>query len=194
MIGRYFLSFLTMVIVLSCNKEKQDGTYIVNAGKMIELSGYNWSNEASQLNRKTGYRYTAAPANSGIKAEVHLPALDDSNRAVNGTVLLNIANDNRVQFVMFNTDPIAQSAAYAMMLNYNNASLQSITGITSSIGEVVENGAGGNPPVSVVLSKLTNGQVADQLAITYYCAQGHFTMVIFKQSDGRFIFSYRGIL
>ena len=192
MISKYFVSFLTIVTILSCNKEKQEGTYIVNASKIIGVTRNNWSNVEPQLNNKTGYRYTAAPANSGIKAEVHLLALDDSNRVVNGTMLLNIALDNRVQFTMFTTDPIVQSAAYAMMLNYYNGSLQSMTGITFSIGEVIENGVGGNVPVSVVLSKLINGQVADQLAITYNCTQGQFTMVIFKQSDGRFIFSYRG--
>lgn len=192
MIRKYFLSFLTIVTLLSCNKEKQEGTYIVNASKMIGITRNNWSNVEPQLNNRTGYQYTTAPANSGIKAEVHLPALDDSNRVVNGTLLLNIAIDNRVQFAMFTTDPIVQSAAYAMMLNYYNTTLQSITGITYSIGGVIENGMGGNVPVSVVLSKLTNGQVADQLSISYNCTQGQFTMVIFKQNDGRFIFSYRG--
>jgi hypothetical protein len=192
MISRYFLSFIAFVAVLSCNKEKQNGTYIVNAGKMIDMTGNNWSNVEAQMHLKTGYEYTASPPSTGIKAEVHFPALDDSNRTVSGAILLNIANDNRVQFAMFTTDPMPQPAAYAMMLNYNNGSLQSMTGITSSIGEIIENGAGGNPPVSTVLSKLINGQIADQLAIIYNCAQGRFTMVIFKQSDGRFIFSYRG--
>ena len=192
MISKYFVSFLTIVTILSCNKEKQAGTYIVNAGRIIGLTRNNWSNVEQQLTTKSGYRYSALPVNSGIKAEVHLPALDDSNRVVNGAMLLNIALDNRVQFTMFNTDPIVQTAAYALMLNYYHGSLQSMTGITSSIGEVIENGVGGNVPVSVVLSKLMSGQVADQLAITYYCTQGQFTMVLFKQSDGRFIFSYRG--
>lgn len=192
MIGRYLLIFIAFVAVLSCNREKQDGIYIVNAGKMIDMAGNNWSNFKAQMHLKTGYEYTASLPSTGIKAEVHLPAVDDSNRVVSGTILLNIANDNRIQFTMFNTDPLPQSVAYAMMLNYNDGSLQSITGITFSIGELIENGAGGNPPVSTVLSKLINGQIADQLAITYNCAQGRFTMVIFKQSDGRFIFSYRG--
>ena len=123
---------------------------------------------------------------------MHLLALDDSNRVVNGNILMNIALDNRVQFTKFDTDPIDKSAAYAMMLNYYNNTLQSITGITYSNGEVIENGQGGNVPVSVVLSKLTSGQLADQLAITYNCTQGQFTMVVFKQTDGRFVFSYRG--
>ncbi len=190
MSGRYLLSFLTLVGVLSCSKE-ENVTYYVNAHKMIELAGNNWNNVESQLSHRNGYKYTTAPPNSGIKAAVGLKAVDDSNRAVNGAILLNIANDNRVQFAMFNTDPIAQSLAYAMMLNYNNASLQSFSGITSSVGELQENGMGSNPAVSVVLSKLTSGQIAETLGITYNCTQGHFTMVVFKQSDGRFIFSYR---
>lgn len=192
MISKYVVSFLTIVTILSCNKEKQGSTYIVNASKIIGLTRNNWSNAEPQLKNKRGYRYSALPANSGIKAEVHLPALDDSNRVVNGAMLLNIALDNRVQFTMFNTDPIEQSAAYAMMLNYYRGSLQSMTGITSSIGELIENGVGGNVPVSVVLSKLINGQGADQIGIIYKCTQGEFAMVLFKQSDGRFIFSYRG--
>ena len=192
MIGKYFLTSLTIITILSCNKEKQEDTYIVNASKMIGLTGNNWSNIEPELNNKTGYKYTVAPANSGIKAAVDLLAIDDSNRVVSGSIILNIALDNRVQFTMFNTDTITKSAAYAMMLNYYNGTLHSITGIISSIGEVIENGMGGNVPVNVVLSKLINGQLADQLSITYNSAQGQFTMVIFKQSDGRFIFSYRG--
>ena len=79
-----------------------------------------------------------------------------------------------------------------MMLNYNNVSLQKLTGISFSIGQVVENGIGGNTTANVVLSKLNNGQEADQLGITYTSDQGEFTMVIFRQRDGRYIFSYRG--
>src|SRR6186997_3585021 len=98
MIRNYFLGFLTIVTLLSCNKEEQEGgTYIVNANKMIGLTRNNWNNVEPQLNNKTGYQYTPSPASTGIKAEVHLPALDDSNRVVNGNILLNIALDNRVQ-------------------------------------------------------------------------------------------------
>src|SRR5262245_53923913 len=132
MISRPFLSFIAFIAVLSCNKGKQNDTYVVNAGKMIGLTGNNWSNVESELHGKTGYEYSLAPASSGIKAEAHLLGVDDSNRTVNGTILLNIATDNRVQFAMFTTDPVSQPAAYAMMLNYNNGSLQSMTGITSS--------------------------------------------------------------
>jgi hypothetical protein len=192
MINRYLLSFIAFFAVLSCTKEKQRGTYIVNAARMIALTGNNWNNVESQLSLHTGYRYSIAPANSGIKAIVDLPALDDSTRTVSGKLLLNIATDNRVQFASFSTDPIAQPVAYEMMLSYNNASLQSISGITSSMGELVENGAGGNPPVATVLSKLISGQIVEKLAISYQCTQGRFTMVIFRQNDGRFIFSYRG--
>lgn len=194
MIRTHLLSFLTVVTLFSCKSEKPaDGdTYIVNAGKMIGITRNNYTNVEPQLINKTGYRYTTSPAGIPIKAEVHLPALDDSNRVVPGDILLNIALDNKVQIAMFTTDAIAKQAAYAMMLNYHRATLQLISGITSSTGEVIENGVGGNVQVSVVLSKLTTGQLADQLAISYDCAQGSFTMVIFKQPDGRFIFSYRG--
>ena len=193
MIRKHVLNFLALLTILSCNKENKDGgTYIVNASKVIGMARNNWSNVEPQLINKTGYQYTSSPPNTGIKAEVHLLALDDSNRVVNGNILMNIALDNRVQFTKFDTDPIDKSAAYAMMLNYYNNTLQSITGITYSNGEVIENGQGGNVPVSVVLSKLTSGQLADQLAITYNCTQGQFTMVVFKQTDGRFVFSYRG--
>ncbi len=192
MIRKYFLSFIAFVALFSCSKDKHDDTYIVNAPKMIGLAGNNWSNVESQLRTKRGYAYSLAPASSGIKAEVHLPALDDSNRNVYGTLLLNIARDDRVQFAMFTTDPVSQLSAYAMMLNYHSRTLQSITGITSSIGGLVESGAGSNPPVSTVLTKLTSGQIADQLSIGYDSPQGSFSMVVFKQNDGRFIFSYRG--
>ena len=111
---------------------------------------------------------------------------------VNGAILLNVTLDNKISFVAFNTDTLTQTIAYAMMLNYNNVSLQKLTGISFSIGQVVENGIGGNTTANVVLSKLNNGQEADQLGITYTSDQGEFTMVIFRQRDGRYIFSYRG--
>jgi hypothetical protein len=192
MIRKYFLSFLFLVALFSCSKDKQANTYIVNAGKIIWITGNNWMNVESQLRTKVGYSYILAPASSGIKAEVHLPALDDSNRNVNGTFLLNTSHDNRVQVAMLTTDPVSQPVAYAMIMNYHGETLRSITGITSARGGLIENAAGSNPPVSTVLSKLTSGQIADQLSLTYDCAQGSFTMVIFKRNDGSFIFSYRG--
>jgi hypothetical protein len=192
MVGKNLPCVIVLVALLSCNKEEQKGTYIVNAEKMIALTGNNWNHIEAQLHFYDGYQYNLAPANSGIKAIADLPALDDSIRIVNGNLLLNISLSNTVRFASFSTVPIDQPVAYAMMLSYHHASLQFITGITSSIGEVVENGAGGNPPVATVLSKLINGQTADQLAITYHCTQGKITMVIFRQNDGRYVFSYRG--
>lgn len=49
-------------------------------------------------------------------------------------------------------------------------------------------------PVDTVLSKLKNGQTADQLAISYQISgRGTiYTIVVFKQNDGRYQFSYRG--
>jgi hypothetical protein len=196
-ICRYSLILVSFAAVFSCGKDAADkgDTYIVSASKMIEIRANNWSYAESRLQNKKDYQYTPSSPNLSnvIKAEVHLPAIDDSNRTVNGTILLNVAPDNMISYAAFHTDPVAQTVAYAMMLNYNHESLQALTGITSSIGEVVENNIGGNPAVSVVLSKLNSGQTADQLGITYNAGQGNFTMVIFRQSDGRYIFSYRGI-
>jgi hypothetical protein len=108
-----------------------------------------------------------------------------------GTILLNVAPDDRISYAAFETEPVTKTVAYAMMLNYNNESLKTLTGISSSIGQVVENGMGGNPAVSVVLSKLQSGQEASQLGITYRTAGGSFTMLVYRQNDGRYIFSYR---
>lgn len=196
MVYKYFLILLFAAVVFSCSKDaaSKNDTYVVSARKMIGLTGNGWDNAESQLNDKRGYRYTKSPDNLSafIKAEVHLPAVDDSNRAVKGTILLNIAPDNKVSYAAFDTEPLAKTVAYAMMLNYNNESLQTLTSVSSSIGEVVENGSGGNTTVGVVLSKVNNGQDADQLGVTYKSAQGSFTAVVFRQNDGRYILSYRG--
>ncbi|WP_153800785.1 hypothetical protein [Foetidibacter luteolus] len=196
MIFKWSLIFLFVITALSCNKEsasKRDN-YIVSASKMIRLTGNHWSNAEPQLSDKVGYQYNKAPDEQSniIKAASTLPAIDDSNRAVNGTVLLNIAPDNTINYAAFDADSLTQTIAYAMMLNYNNESLQTLTGISISIGELVENGMGGNPSMDVVLSKLNSGEEADQLAITHNAKQGSFTMVIFRQSDGSYEFSYRG--
>ena len=192
---KYFFIFLAIAAVFSCSKEGNNGnTYIVSASKMIGLTGNNWSNVEVGLKFKKGYQYSKAPENlnSIIKAEVHLPAVDDSNRNVKGSILLNIAPDNTIFYSSFDTDPIPQATAYAMMQQYNRETLQTLTGISFSIGEVVENNVGGNTTVSTVVSKLASGQTADQLAIIYTSGQGSFTMVIFRQNDGSYVFSYRG--
>ena len=103
-----------------------------------------------------------------------------------------MAPDNHVFHASFDAEPLEKTAAYAMMLNYNNETLKTLTSISSSIGGYVENGIGGNTTVSAILSKISNGQDADQLAVTYYSSQGNYTMVVFRQSDGKYIFSYRG--
>jgi hypothetical protein len=195
MIRTFFFLVLVAVAALSCKKaaDNEGGTYIVSARSMISIASNDWSATEPQLSTKTGYRYTKSPANLSnvIKAEVHLPAVDDSNRAAKGSILLNIAPDNRISYADFNTEPIPKTAAYSMMLNYNNETLQTISGITSSIGGFVENGNGGNTTISAVLSKLSNGQEADQLDVTYNASQGKYTMAVFRQNDGRYIFSYR---
>lgn len=194
MIRKYFLLFLSVIAVASCRKDGSGNTYVVSASKMIALTRDNWNNAESQLRHKKGYQYTKSPENIStvIKAEVSLPAVDNSNRNVKGSILLNIAPDNIVNYAAFNTDPVSRPAAYALMLNYDQETLQTVTGISSSLGEITENNMGGNTASSVILSKLNSGQTADKLAITYTSTQGSFTMAIFRQNDGRYIFSYRG--
>lgn len=195
MIYKYLLIVLAIVTVFSCNKDADDkqDTYLVSARKMIDLKSNNWSHAEPLLKNKNGYQYTKSAENLSavLKATVALPAIDDSNRAVNGSILLNLAPDDRIFHASFTTEPIARTAAYAMMFNYNNESLQILTGISSSFGQIVENGNGRNDKADVVLSKLSSGQEADQLGITYRTGQGDFTMIIFRQTDGRYIFSYR---
>ncbi len=192
---KYLFIVLATAAIFSCSKDgaSERGLYIVSASKMVGIKSNNWSDVESQLKNRTGYRYTKSPENLSaiIKAEVQLPAIDDSNKAVKGAILLNIAPDNRISHASFHTDPLPKTVAYAMMLNYNKESLKTLTGITFSIGSIVENGRGGNDRVEVVLSKLDSGQEADQLAITYKSGQGEYTMVVFRQNDGRYIFSYR---
>jgi len=197
MMYKYLLLFLSVAALFSCTKnaDSDNGRYIVSARKMIGLTGINWSQAELLLRNKRGYRYTKSPDNLSnvIIAAVDVMAIDDSNRSVTGTILINVGPTNVINFISFATDTIPQAAAYAMMLNYNNESLQTLTGISSSIGEIVENGNGSNPPVSTVLSKLDSGQTVDQLAITYYLGLRTFTMVAFRQNDGRYVFGYRGM-
>ena len=192
---RYVYILLFVTTLFSCSKDgDSSGKYIVSASKMIGLTGTNWSSAESQLSSKTGYRYSPAAANLAnvLKATVDLPAVDDSNRTVKGAILLNISPDNLITFASFNTEPLEQSVAYAMMLNYNNESLRKLTGISFSIGEVIENGRGGNTTVDAVLAKVRAGQPADQLGVSYTTPQGRFGIILFRQTDGRYIFSNRG--
>jgi hypothetical protein len=188
--------FFLVLVALSCQKhgDKEGDTYLISARKMIAITSNDWSASEPQLRSKTGYQYTNAADNLSnmIKAEVHLPAVDDSNRTARGSILLNIAPDNRISYAAFDTEPLVKTAAYAMLLNYNNETLQTLSGISSSIRGYVENESGGNTTVNAVLSKVSNGQEADQLAVTYNSSQGKYTMVVFRQNDGRYLFSYRG--
>lgn len=129
MINKISLFVLVIVAALSCDKDGADGDYIVSAKKMISITSTDWSSSEPQLRNITGYKYTKSPDNLSaiIKAEVALPAVDDSNRSVKGSVLLNIAPDNHVFFAGFNTDPVAKSVAYAMLLQYNNETLRTVT-------------------------------------------------------------------
>lgn len=185
---------LIMVAGVACSKDAVHNTFMVSAKKMISITSTDWSLTERELRGKTGYRYTKSPDNlsSIIKAEVGLPSIDDSNRAVKGSILLNIAPDNHVFYAAFDTDPLVKTVAYAMLLNYNNETLQGLTGISSSIGEFSQNGSGGNTTATAVLSKIIGSEEADQLGVTYNSAQGKFAMIVFRQNDGRYIFSYRG--
>ena len=184
--------------VFSCNRNAVTKTdkYIVSASKMIGLTGDNWNNAELKLKDKVGYQYAGSPANMTnlVKAEVRLPAIDDSTRIENGAIYLNVAPDNVIHYAAYETEPIAKLVAYAMMVNYNNESLKTLTGITSSGGSYEDNNIGGNTTVDDILSRLKSGQAATQLAISYRISgRGTiFTMVVFKQNDGRYQFSYRG--
>lgn len=191
----YLCILLASVAIGSCSKDgdsKYD-LYIVSASKMIGIKSSNWDNVEPQLRNKPGYQYSKAADNLSniLQGVADLPALDDSNRAVTGKILLNIAPDNRIFHASFTTEPLSKEVAYALLLNYNKGTLNTLTTISSSFGSIVENGSGGNDRVEVVLSKLRSGQEADQLGITYRSPQGEHTMVVFRQNDGRYIFSYR---
>jgi hypothetical protein len=193
MIPKLLISVFLVLGLLSCSRDKnEEGTYFVNASKLIEISGSNWANTEPKIKNKSGYNYSTSPASTGIKAVINLPAVDDSNRVVNGKLLLNLSNDNKVQATVFDTDPISQSAAFAMMLNYNHQTLKILTDTISSVGTLVDNGAGSNVPVSTALSNLTSGRTIDQIGIIYTTMHGRFTMAIFKQPDGRYLFRYTG--
>lgn len=198
MMYRYFLTLLAVIAISSCGKKSDSdgsyGNYYVSAKAIIDITNNGWGYAEPRLKNKIGYDYLKSPENLGslIKAEVHLPAIDDSNRVVKGEVLLNIAPDNRIFHASFDSEPVSKSEAYAMLLNYNNKSLQILTGITYSTGGYIQNGGGGNTTVADVLSKVTNNQEADQLSVTYHSAQGRYTAVVFSKNNGRYTFSFRG--
>jgi hypothetical protein len=192
---KYLFFVLATAALFSCSKDGESiyGLYIVSASKMISLKTNSWETVEPQLKNKSGYQYNKAADNLSnvLKATVTLPAIDDSSRDVKGKILLNIAPDNRIFHASFDTEPISKTLAYAMMLNYNNETLKTLTAITSSIGQIQENQNGRNDRVDVVISKLNSGQDADILGITYKTGQAEHTMVVFRQNDGRYIFSYR---
>jgi hypothetical protein len=190
---KYSLIVLVAAVVVSCTKDgaNNSNTFLVSASKMIAIKGHAWDEVEPQLKKKKGYRYIKAPdsRSNDYKAVVDLPAIDDSNRSVKGRVLLNIGLDNRIFHASLNADSLPKAEAYAMMFNYNSESLKTLSRITDSIGGIQENNIGWNDKVSVVLAKLDNRIEADQLAITYRTNQSEFTMVVFRQNDGRYVFS-----
>jgi hypothetical protein len=195
MIGKFFLVFLVVTTAFSCKKDSasKDDMYIASASKIIDLGGSNWNNTEPQLKRKIGYRYEAAPPNVSAfhKAEVHLSAIDDSSRT-EGEVYLHIANSNIIDRALYAPPPLSQSAAYAMMLNYNNESLKIPGGVTPLQGQYIENGTGGLTSVNAILTKIKNGQAADNLLVTY-AINGRGTTIqigVHRINDGRYEFGF----
>jgi len=197
MIVRYLLVLLSLAALFSCKKDTQNhgDTYIISARKVIALTDNTWSQVEKQLRKKRGYKSTKVPDNLSnfIKAVVNLKAIDDSNRNVAGDILINVLPNDVISFIDFYTDTIPQAVAYAMMLNYNNETLQTLPSISSSIGEIQENNLGRNTIVDSVLSRLISGQTVDVLAMTYYSGQKTFIIAAFRQSNGGYIFSYRAL-
>ena len=60
-----------------------------------------------------------------------------------GKVYLHIANNNTIDRALYATEPISQSAGYAMVLNYNSESLKIPGGVTPLQGQYMENGTDG---------------------------------------------------
>jgi hypothetical protein len=195
MTGKNFLILSLAIIIFSCTKNEgsESNTYLVSADKMITIATTNWPVTEPQLKSKRGYQNTRITDSRAayLKVIVQLPAVDDSNRAVKGRILLNITPDDRISHAAFDTEPLARTVAYAMMLNYHNETLNTLTGITGLTGQVVDAGRGSNPTADVVISKLTSGQEADQLAISYRLARGVSTIACLRQTDGRYLVSYR---
>ena len=108
MIRTFFIPLLATIVLLSCKKE-EDGTYFVSAQKIIGITSNDWSVSEPGLKNRNGYEYRKSPENLSaiIKAEVQLPANDDSIRTVTGSVLLNIAPDNHVFHASFDTEPFS---------------------------------------------------------------------------------------
>lgn len=198
LIAKYAFLLISAVSVLGCKKDSATNKekYIVSASKMIGLTGKNWDDAAPDLNQKFGYQYVAASpgASNLVKAEVNLPAIDDSSKIEEGNLYINVTPDNLATFTAYRTKPIPQSAAYAMMLNYNNESLRILTGITYSWASYTEDNTGWNAPVDTVLSKLRSSKTEDRFSIGYKTLPRgtSFSLLLDKQADGQYIFSFTG--
>ena len=81
-----------------------------------------------------------------------------------------------------------------MMLNYHSESLKILTGITNALAAYTDNNMATNSTVADILEKLRNRQAVDQLSISYKTLPRGttFSMVLFKQNDGLYVFEYRG--
>lgn len=198
MFKKYFYVLFVVSTVFSCKKEEvsQKEQYIVSASKMIGLTGIDWNNAEPELKSKWGYKYVAAQPNATnlVKAEIRLPTIDDSSKIEQGNLYFNVTPDNVISFARYYTDPIPQAAAYGMMLNYHGVSLKILTGITHTTASYEENNTGANSTVAGILEKLRDGQTKDRLAISYKTLPrgSTFSMLLFKQNDGNFVFEFRG--
>ena len=193
-IPRFCFILFAATLLFSCRKGATVNRQLctVSANKMIDLGSKDWTYGEAELSNMFGYQYKAASPSIPIKATVKLIAVDDSNRTVTGSILLNVALDNTVSHAAFDTEAVPKETAYAMMLQYNKEALQTLTPLTSSIGGFVQNNMGGNTNVDVIVSKLTNLEEANQLSITYNSGRRKMTIVVFRQNDGLYIFSCRG--
>lgn len=189
-----YLLFLSLSgFLFSCGKDTATPIYIVSAAKMISMTGNDWSNVEPDVSNKKDYLFTKFPQPSGdISSVVTMPAIDDSNRTVQGTFILNITVSNKIRYAGFSVSSLTQAEAYALMLNYNYETVQNVPDISFSIGDMADSAFMGNTPVTVIIEKLQTGADADKLAISYDTSIGSFIMVVSKLSDGTYAFGFDG--
>lgn len=192
MIRKFFILLLLSSAILSCKKNVDKDTYIASAAAIIKISTNEWSGTEAELKNKQGYQYTKLPDNPGgyVIATATLPAIDDSNRAVQGSVLLNIAPGNEVSSVVFETKPLAKKEAYAMILNYNHSSRQILPVIHSELGIYLVNGNERYDTVEEIVTMLENGLELEGFSIMYFSNPWFYYMEVTRQNDGLYKFRY----
>lgn len=190
---KYLLLLSLFGLIISCGKDTTSPFYIVSAAKMIAMTGNDWNTVEPELSNKKDYSFTKFPQPSGdISSVVTMPAIDDSNRTIQGTFILNITVSNKIRYAGFSVSSLTQADAYALMLNYNNETVQNVPDISYSMGDMADSVFMGNTPVTVIVEKLQTGADAEKLAITYNTSIGSFMMVVSKLSDGTYAFGFDG--